>query len=299
MSDDKTPTEPFDPNEEDAPTRRLPVQPSDAPTEAYRAAGSDAPTEAYRPQGTNAPTEAYRAPGSDAPTEMFGAQPRAEAPRPRGSDAPTEFIARGTTPPRQPPVAPAPTSKKSRGPLVALIILGVLLLAAVGVLIVVLTSGESSTPVATDDPTTVETPVTTPTPSVTPSETPEPEPTPTPEPTVTPEPEPEPTVDPVPVGATFVTFTPTDGTAVVCADEASIIPVPVPFTWSSTGAELAWFATGTTNAKADPDTSVDPTDTYTGAQFDCSLESEVYTVTLDDGTGKLTHQSVTLVRELS
>jgi hypothetical protein len=166
------------------------------------------------------------------------------------------------------------------------------------VLAVVLTSGNSSTPVATDEPVPVQTPVTTPSTTPTPSDTPSEEPseTPTPEPTEEPAPEPEPTVVPEPVGAAFVTFSPADGTAVDCADETSLVPLT--FSWSSTGAQLAWFATGSANAKAAPDSEVDPTDTYRDATFDCSLETELYTVTLDDGTGKLTHQNVNLVREL-
>ena len=61
-------------------------------------------------------------------------------------------------------------------------------------------------------------------------------------------------------------------------------------------AELAWFGTGVTNAKATPDASVDPTATYRDAEFDCSMESQIYTVTIDDGTGAITNNTVELLR---
>ena len=80
-----------------------------------------------------------------------------------------------------------------------------------------------------------------------------------------------------------------------CRDDTEIVPLT--FSWSSTGAELAWFGTGTENAKAQPDDQVDPNASYGDAVFDCSKEDELYTVTLDDGSGKLTSTSVTFIRE--
>ena len=287
MSDD-TPRGRF-PNDDDTPR-------DETPTEAFNAHGNDTPTEAFDPNGGDAPTR--RLPQQPDPTVRQPQQP--EQPRP-GSDAPTEFLGRvpssgaagygagqynALPPQRAPQTAPRQTPppmppKKSKALPTILIVLGALLLIAIVVLLLVLNDRNST-------PATV--PTTTPSASSTPSASPTPSESPTPSPTPEPTEEPAPEVDEL----TFTSFTPADGSVIACPDEESVEPLT--FTWSSTGAELAWFGTGVTNAKATPDASVDPTATYRDAEFDCSMESQIYTVTIDDGTGAITNNTVELLR---
>ncbi|MCU1403762.1 MAG: hypothetical protein JWQ43_65 [Glaciihabitans sp.] len=287
---DNTPTDPFDPKRDeadgDAPTRRLPAQPApDAPTERFDAT----PPPLVEPPAPQRPAAAPT--GSDAPTEFI----------PRAAVIPPVRATPAAAVPPVPPVIqhnqaePPPTPpRKSRGPLIAVIVLGVLLIGAIVVLFFVLTGGPAPAPVSTATSSATPSVTTSPTASATPIATPSESPTPTPTPTETATP--TPTATPVPVGAVFTNFSPETGEMVDCVDEIALVPLT--FSWSSTGATLAWFGTGTDNAKQNPDSTVDTTDTYRDALYDCGLDTEIFTVTLDDGTGRLTSQTVELVRSL-
>jgi hypothetical protein len=268
----------------------------------------DTPTEAYNPNEGNAPTRRMPQQNADTPTERMGATPPrdgvpAAAP---GSDAPTEYIpvaggATSTTPP--PPSFPEPGShtgdeppKRPRGLIITLIAIGVALIIALIVLIVMLTSNDDPAPVST--PTTSASATSTPTPTSTPtSNSPTPTPTEEPEPTATATPTPSATATAPPAAAApvFTSFTPANDSPVPCNDAES--KQPVDFSWTSTGATEAWFAAGTDDAMANPDTAVSPSGDIS-ATFDCSQESEIFTVTLDNGEGDQTSTTITLNRAL-
>jgi hypothetical protein len=280
----------------------------------------DTPTEAFRPGGEDAPTR--RIPQqSDAPTERFGAQASPPPERAPGSDAPTEFLpttgpfvgagAGGAQPPLGPPTGGTGGAgggeeppKKSRGFLIAIIVLAVLLLAAIGTILFTLfangddqpeptaTPSATATATATPTPTPTATPTVTPTPTETPSATPSA--TSTPSATATPTPTPSAS----PAGAAaFTSFSPEDEGIVSCDDES--MQHGLEFSWTSTGADQAWFATGTENAAESPDAEVDPSGSYSAATYDCALETQIFTVSLDNGAGEFTHQTVLLQRVLS
>ncbi|GAA4367037.1 hypothetical protein [Agromyces bauzanensis] len=110
------------------------------------------------------------------------------------------------------------------------------------------------------------------------------------------EPTPEPTTEPAPPPATgpvFTSFTAEPATADCSGGVAS---VPLVFSWSSEDATEAWIGVGTTDAQAAPYEAV-PTSAsgYSNLAFQCSEESQVYTVTISGPTG-VTHHSVTIVR---
>ena len=168
--------------------------------------------------------------------------------------------------------------------MIALIVIGALLVAALAIFLFSLASRNAS-PAPITGASASATPSVTATPTETPSAMPTPSPTPTP------------TVTPEPVAATFTSFTPTDGTAVLC--DGDNLTTPLEFTWTSEDAESAWIGQGTTNAKNDPTSMVDPSGTYSEFEFSCEVESQVYTVTLENADGALTSQSVTLVRQLA
>lgn len=287
MSDD-TPTERFDPNAPDPKTPAsdaggTPLDPGDAPTRRMDQAGSDAPTEPFAAAGGSA--------GDEAPTERLAG--------PAGNDAPTERFAttsgRSETQPFPPPLVPQeprpvlaePTASKSRAPMIAFIVIATVLLLALALLLYNLATRDSGTapaPVASPEASEV------PTPTPTPSET---------EPEASPQPTPDPTPSEEPMddqGAAFTTFSPESGTPVSCPDETSSIPLT--FEWTSTGAEAAWIGVGTNDAKAEPFAEVDTSGVFTGISYQCANASEIYTVTLDDGVGTLTHATVTLERAL-
>ena len=271
MSDD-TPTERFNTNDDDAPTKKFPVQPE-----------AQQPADGSRMPPAAAPRSAF----DDAPTEFIGAAipPRAAQSSRLGSNVPP------TTPGSPAPGTPgdAEAAKKRRRTItIWLIVAGVVLVAVIAVLAsVLLTRG--STPIAA--PTSSSSPSASA--PAAPSQEPEPSETATTEPAP---PEPTPTSPPPVQGAAFTSFTPADNSPVVCPDEFSTAPLT--FSWSSTGAALAWIGVDTDNAKANPHAEVDTTATYRDLGFDCSKETQLFTVTLDDGTGRLTSQSVTLVRQL-
>ena len=263
MSDD-TPTERFDPNVPD------PKTPASSAGGTPTSSAGGTPTD----DSGDAPTRRFDQAGSDAPTERFA------TPSGRSETQPLP-------PPRVPqvprPVLAQPTATKSRGPMIAfIVIVAVLLLALTLLLFNLATRGPETVPAPVASPETSEAPTPTPTPT-------EPEPEASPEPT----PSEEPVADP---GAAFTTFSPESGTPVSCPDETSSIPLT--FEWTSTGATAAWIGVGTNDAKAEPYAEVDTSGVFTDISYQCSNPSEIYTVTLDDGAGTLTHATVTLERAL-
>ena len=190
-------------------------------------------------------------------------------------DTPTERF--------EPPTAPlpaadgalasteAPEEGRKRGMLIALIAIAAAILLALIVLIVVLV-GNAGSPEAS------------PAPTATLSESP----SPTPEETERPEPSDEPSASPSattpppppPQSPSFATFTGPD--RATCPDTSNAVS--------------AWFGIGTLNAKAEPFDSVPTTATYTFT-YQCSEASQLYTVTLEDASGRLTHSTVEIVRQ--
>jgi cell division septation protein DedD len=278
----------------------------------------DTPTEAFRPGGEDAPTR--RLPQqSDTPTERFGAPADPPPARTPGSDAPTEFIptagpaagagagAGGMLPPLGPPTPPGGSGeppKKSRGFIIAIIVLGVLLLVALGTILFTVFAGGDDEPTPSASPTATAS--TTPTPTATPTVTPTPTPTATATPTATPTATSTPTATPTPTTAPsatptaeaeFTSFSPEDEGIVSCDTETQ--QHGLEFSWTSTGADQAWFASGTENAAENPEAEVDPSGSYNSATYDCSLESRIFTVSLDNGAGEFTHHTVLLQRVLS
>ena len=260
--DGDTPTERFD-------TGAAASAPADAPTDRFdtRAATGGTPAAG---DATDAATKILPAGAGVTPNPYVppAAQPRASA-----YSAPTTPAG-----PPAPPAAPTP-AKTSRTLLYWLIGIGAVLLVAVIVLLVWLfASGD-------DD----AAPTATPTPSATPTATPTPTPTPTP--TQSPTPTPEPTA--APVSPTFATFSaPTSAECQEGDDDA-----PLTFSWSSSDAVRAYLGVGTQNAAINPTVSdLPPTATYTDLDYDCSVASQVYTVTLEDELGSLASRSVTITK---
>ncbi len=299
MSDKNTPSDSSDgrDHDSDTPTERFDAASDDtgAPTERFdvadRSGEADPGDAATRrlplPQdpSADAATRRMANPGADAPTERFGQQSATPSWQPAPSDIPVYATpvapAPRTTAPRTTP--PVEKTKRSNAATTALIVIGSLLFIALVVLALVYFSGQNSTPVGAS-------------PSPTPSESATPSPTPSEEPTPTETEEPEPEPEPQPAPASFVSFSPADGTEISCPDDTS--DVPLTFSWTSTDAERAWIAAGETDARANPDAGVDPSGTYRDLVFDCSRETEIYTVSLENAQGDLTNQSVTLRRAL-
>jgi hypothetical protein len=71
----------------------------------------------------------------------------------------------------------------------------------------------------------------------------------------------------------------------------------VTITWTSSGAVRAWIGIATDNAKQEPYSEVPPSGAAT-LPFPCSNASQKYTVTLEDGSGTLAHQSSTVERSM-
>ena len=295
---DATPTERFgldDATEPgDAPTERFglddaaePTPVDDAPTERFdtgaaAAAPADAPTDRF---DTPAPigTPLNGTDPSDAVTKILpvgaGVTPNPYVP-PAAQPRPAAQPAAAARPaPSVPPAGPTPP-KNNRTLLYWLIGIGAVLLVAVIALLVWLFAGDGDGDAQ---------PTATPTPSATPAETQTP--TPTPEPTQTPTPTPEPTE--TPVTPTFATFSaPTSANCEEGDDDA-----PLSFSWSSSDAVRAYLGVGTQNAAINPTVSdLPPTATYTDLDYDCSVASQVYTVTLEDELGSLASRSVTITK---
>ncbi len=257
-----------------------PGRPDDEPTEPLGAVGGDAPTEQYDAvEAGDAPTRAFTQ-----PFDHPGAVPPVP---PAPPTAPTQLI--------RPPAAAIPPSMTtaSTGPLaqeqskrglsgaaIAAIVLGAILLIALAILIVALLQ-RGAGPAPTESPTPTPTATTTPTP------------TPTPTPTETPTPTPTETQEEAAPAPTFTVFQ-AENTA-NCPDETSAVPIF--WSWSIDGASTVWFGIGTDDARAEPYEEVPSTATYEFA-YQCSEESQLYTVTAENADGLVTHRTVEVVRLL-
>lgn len=201
-------------------------------------------------------------------------------------DTPTERF--------EPPTAPLPaatatttieppTLGRQRGMLIALIAIAAGILLALVVLIVVLV-GNAGSPEASPAPTATLSEALSPTPEETESPEPSGEPSASPSATTPPPPPPQ--------SPSFATFSGADRAA--CPDTSSAVAIT--WSWSSTNAVKAWFGIGTTDARAEPFESVPTTATYTFT-YQCSEPSQIYTVTLEDSAGRVTHATVEIVRQ--
>lgn len=205
-------------------------------------------------------------------------------------DTPTERFEPPTTPlPAANATATSepPAEGQKRGMLIALIAIAAAILLALVVLIVVLVGNAGGSPDAQ------------PSPEASASESPEPDESESPEPSDEPSDEPseEPSATtapppPPPQSPSFATFS--GPNRATCPDTSS--SVAITWSWSSTNAVNAWFGIGTSNAKAEPFESVPTTATYT-FNYQCSEASQIYTVTLEDSAGRLTHKTVEIVRQ--
>lgn len=192
-----------------------------------------------------------------------------------------------SSPSAEPGEGATPEEKQKRGLLIALIAVAGAILIALIVLIVVLVGGRGDTTAAPmPEPTTSDTATPEPTESETPvpSEEPSEEPAASPSATAAPPPPPQ--------SPSFATFS--GPNRATCPDTSS--SVAITWSWSSTNAVNAWFGIGTNNAKAEPFESVPTTATYT-FNYQCSEASQIYTVTLEDSAGRLTHKTVEVVRQ--
>jgi len=265
MTDD-TPTERFDPTGKGSgDTPPAASAPEDAPTETISSAdmSDGAPTEAFdhrsagaatAPLGTGlysatpfgadrlGRTQPLGATPPDDATQVLGATPPTGAtqaftpPTPAGGYGAPDFdtalygasrAAQPATAPIEPaPVAPAHADEKSRGPLIALLIIGAVIAVAATMIIFTLVT-RADGPEVTPGPSVA--PSSTPTPSSTPEPTPEPAPAPAPEPEPVPaDPEPAP-VEPAPVEPTPVEPAPVEPTPVepTPVEPAPVEPTPV------------------------------------------------------------------------
>ena len=104
--------------------------------------------------------------------------------------------------------------------------------------------------------------------------------------------DPAPAPPPAP-GPTFTAFSVSPGSPIACSDQSA--SVDMTFSWSSTGAVAAWIGIDTTNAKAGSYSDVATSGSYVLAyQCHAVSESQIYTVTLEDAAGNLTHKTVTI-----
>lgn len=172
--------------------------------------------------------------------------------------------------------------RKSRTLLYVLITIGALLLIAIVILIATLAGRPAST---TADPSSTPTVTDSASPTPTPTET---SPSPEPEPEETEEAPPPPPPAPVPGFDSF--SAPSDAG---CQDGDT--QKQLTFSWSSDDAVRAYIGVQTNNAKAAPyESDLPPVYTYTNLYYNCDQNSQYYTVTLEDGSGHLTHKTVTI-----
>lgn len=176
---------------------------------------------------------------------------------------------------------------QKRGMLIALLaIAGAILVALIVLIVVLLGNGGTDDAGPAPEFTTTESPTPTPTETESPEPSEEPSDEPSEEPSATVAPPPPP-----PQSPSFATFSGPNQAA--CPDSSS--SVALTWSWSSSNATGAWFGIGTQNAKAEPFESVPTTATYT-FNYQCSEASQIYTVTLEDSSGRLTHKTVTVTR---
>ena len=110
------------------------------------------------------------------------------------------------------------------------------------------------------------------------------------------EPEPEatePEEEPEATGPVFDSFTAPETAG--CTEETT--EVPLEFSWESANAVRAYIGVGTDNARDDPfDGDLPPTYTYLNIVYLCDQESQTYTVTLEDESGEIASETVTVSR---
>lgn len=256
----------------------------------------DTPTGRFTPRdddrepGGDTPTERFDA-ASGAPTERFDAQPLPpeEYDATRIFDAPvehpTELLGAGAAVPAS--VAGRPVTQrerldakaaepKARGLFYTLIGISAALLIAIIVVLAFAFGPKGDEPVAI--------PTDTGTPSAPPSETPEPEPTPV---------ESSPPPAPAPTGPVFDSFNAPETSGCLEGETQH----PLTFAWSSGTALTAYIGVGTTDAKAAPfEGDLPPIYTYKDISYNCDQASQVYTVTLENADGLLTHKTVTVTK---
>ena len=160
---------------------------------------------------------------------------------------------------------------------------GALLIAVVILLLTLLTRPATSTSVS-------ETPIPTVTASETPSEVPSESATPVSTPTASTPTETAAPPPPAPVPG-FDSFHAQSDAGCQDGDDQKQLT----FSWSSDDATKAYIGVMTTNAKIAPyESDLPPGYTYTNLYYQCGVASQIYTVTLEDGSGHLTHKTVTI-----
>ena len=201
----------------------------------------------------------------DTPTERFNAS----------DDAPTQrYDAAGG---EDAPSAEAQEERKSRRLIIILSIIGGVLAIILIILLIVLlvrpTGGVTPTPTPTASATV--------SPSPTASTSPSPTPTPTPTETTPPPP-------PPPSPITSYTASPEE---VDCSGGG---PVPVTFSWATTG-ETLWFGVGTDDAKAEPYDSF-PLNYTLDFDYQCGQpgDQQIYTITVEQSNGDVTSETITI-----
>jgi hypothetical protein len=233
------------------------------------------------------PTQRFPQPGDeptgDIPTQRLpqhDGDPFAHVPIADGSLAaatPTERITTGPAIEHQ-PVAAAP--RKPRGPLIALIVAGALLIVALIVLLFIL-FGPKGTPGAGETATPA------PTVSLSPS------PTPTPTPTQ------EPQTPPPPAITSFSTGTAT----VFCSDDPDDNVDELTIAWATSGGVRVYFGIDVTDAQEAPffdnlPLSGDSTSNfpagYSPFRYSCGVPEHTYTITVVAEDGQKTSRSVTV-----
>lgn len=182
----------------------------------------------------------------------------------------------------------APEERQKRGLLIALLaVAGAILIALIVLIVTLLGSNAGDDDLPEPEVTASETPTPTPEETTSPEPSEEPSDEPSEEPSATAAPPPAP-----PQSPSFATFS--GPNKADCPDTSS--SVQLTWSWSSSNATSAWFGIGTQNAKAEPFESVPTTATYS-FNYQCSEASQIYTVTLEDSSGRLTHKTVTVTRE--
>jgi hypothetical protein len=258
-------------------TQRLDAPYDETPTERFDPIIDETPTDRFQTQPGDVDAATRILPTSARPVPPAQVPPAYSAPGYLAPAAPTQRL----SPPAAASGAGLPPQKKNRTALYWLIGIGAVLLVALIALLIWLSANPSDQTAPTAAPTPTATP------------TAEPTPTPTEEPEPTQEPEPEPTQAPAPVGPTFATFTAPPSAGCEEGDDEA----PLTFSWSSTDAVTAYLGVGTQNAATNPTVSdLPPTATYSDLAYDCSVASQVYTVTLEDELGSLASKTVTITR---
>lgn len=112
-------------------------------------------------------------------------------------------------------------------------------------------------------------------------------------PTTAPSTPPNPSSPPVSTGPVFESFSPSNNSSVGCDSDSGSIPVT--FTWSSTGATEAAIGVGTSDAFAAPyQTGLPPSGSF-DLDYQCSVSSQTYTVSIRGLTGQ-TNKTILLTR---